>query len=512
MCRVLIVDNEADVRDTLQGILEDGGHKAVAVANESEAILAAMQESFEFACIDVRLHDESKEDESGLRLALALRTLAPQMRIIVLTQYVQTRQIVRAIRYHGAVGFIDKGDVDWHRQVLTTIAETGTEETELPDGSQPDREIPAEETEPPSISQPDGESRLSLFLAPGQPVNIRARGQYVCAVRSKGVPDLSVSEYARLTEIAQANEEHKRFLVMDIGKRIWKTVFESQKEVAEAYLLSSDRGQPLLVHFETPREYLRLPLEFLYRDAAPGHIVLRHPVARFVYDAIPRQVALSPHALALMRELRVLIVASNTPEPIPIDAVDREAKELYRYLSTQQVMPVKVTYIKSEEATYSRLEYEFETERYDIIHYAGHGSFDPSSPGDSCIYLWEKENKQGDVVEMTADQLQLFLQVSPPRLVYLNCCSGMDTACEDELLDDDFLGLADAVVHAGVPSVLGFRWPVSDKGAKDFALAFYESLLGQGSPEIAAWQARRKLWRGDKDDPTWLSPILIHQQ
>jgi hypothetical protein len=44
------------------------------------------------------------------------------------------------------------------------------------------------------------------------------------------------------------------------------------------------------------------------------------------------------------------------------------------------------------------------------------------------------------------------------------------------------------------------------------ALAFYRSLLEQGSPEIALWSARCELAALDKDDLTWLSPILIHQE
>ncbi|MCP4529548.1 MAG: CHAT domain-containing protein [Aestuariibacter sp.] len=92
----------------------------------------------------------------------------------------------------------------------------------------------------------------------------------------------------------------------------------------------------------------------------------------------------------------------------------------------------------------------------------------------------------------------------------MSSCYGTASGDDAALLDDDFLGLADAVVQAGVPSVLGFRWPVSDDGARKLALAFYRSLLEQGSPEIALWSARCEL-SIDRNDTTWLSPILIHQ-
>jgi CHAT domain-containing protein len=111
---------------------------------------------------------------------------------------------------------------------------------------------------------------------------------------------------------------------------------------------------------------------------------------------------------------------------------------------------------------------------------------------------------------MKAAELKILLDRSEARFVYLSSCYGTAMGNERALLDDDFLGLADAVAQAGVPSVLGFRWPVSDAGAPKLALAFYRSLLEQGSPEIALWSARCEL-AVNRNDTTWLSPILIHQ-
>ena len=112
---------------------------------------------------------------------------------------------------------------------------------------------------------------------------------------------------------------------------------------------------------------------------------------------------------------------------------------------------------------------------------------------------------------MKATELKLLLEQSGARLVYLSCCYSTTAAGEVALLDDDFLGLADAAVQAGVPSVLGFRWPVADDGARRLALTFYQSLLDQGRPDVALFKARREL-AIDRNEPTWLSPILIHQE
>jgi CHAT domain-containing protein len=115
------------------------------------------------------------------------------------------------------------------------------------------------------------------------------------------------------------------------------------------------------------------------------------------------------------------------------------------------------------------------------------------------------------VEAMSAGELKRLLQDSEVRFAYLSCCYGAATGAQTALLDDDFLGIVDAVIQAGVPSALGYRWPVSDAGAPRLTRAFYESLLKQGSPEIALWQARRELAGLNRNDSTWLSPILIHQ-
>lgn len=527
-CKVLVVDDKADVRDTLQGVLGDEGYDVQAVKNEGEALQAATQQVFDFACVDVRLHDGGPPDESGMSLALALPTRKnPRIRIILLTQYVQTHQIVRAIRYEGAVGFVDKTDADWCQRVLDTIARVCREESEPPEC------VMTEGKPTPALSLASGETRLAFSLVAGQPIGIRAHGQFVCSQRSSRVLKVPLERYARRTErawkhdarlrkggqpqatpsrhirLAQESVDNERDSIKGIGQDLWETFFEGHKEVLQAYERADDRGKSLSLHFEAPREYLRLPFELLFAPKLSNYVVLQHPVSRFVYDAVPRREALSSHTLGLIRELRVLIVASNVGDPI--DAVDAECTYLKKYLDTHGVTPVKTTLILSEQATCDRFRHEIETNHYHIIHYAGHGSYDPSSPEKSALYFRKKGDEQGDPVPMTADQLMSLLRDSETRLVYLSCCEGSAAGSEAALLEDDFLGLADAVVQAGVPSVLGFRWPVSDSRARDFAKAFYTSLLDRGNPETAVWKARCELAEADRDELTWLSPILIHQ-
>jgi len=489
MCRILVVDNIPDFRTTLSGLLTDAGHTVRSAANEGEALTAVMQEPFDFALIDVRLHEEGEADESGLSLAMALRTLKPQVRIIMLTRYVRTRQIVRAVRYLGVVDFIDKTP-DVGEQVLKAIAAA------------------CKEVERPKFERAGDATQLALSFAVGQPLVVRSHGRHVCCTRTSRTVQVDVEHYARKTDLARQDPANLRFQVAEIGCDLWRGIFADHPEAERAYVEARAKSRSLSLLFEAPREFLRLPLEFLRSDNPPEYLILQHPLARFVYDATPKREAISPHMLALTQKLRVLIIASNT-EP-PIDGVDAETTELHEYLKRQDFIPLSVKLIPTKDATYQRVREELRKRSYDIIHYAGHGLYKAESPEESSLYFWADENKQGDVVPMRATELKMLLERSGARLVYLSSCYGTATGGKVALLDDDFLGLADAVAQAGVPSVLGFRWPVSDDGATKLALAFYRSLLEQGSPEVALWSARCEL-AIDRDDTTWLSPILVHQ-
>ena len=492
MCKILIVDDQCDVRNTLAGFLADHGYSVRVVADEGTALAAVTQEGFDFACVDVRLHDGGEEDESGLSLAMALRTFKSQIRIILFTRYARTNQVVRAIRYYGAVGFVDKGETDWCQQVLETITK-----------------VCSEETGQPNLAGTEGNTRLTLSLTTGQPLGIRTQGHFVCSLRSWRVLRIPLERYVRRTELARKDRTNLRFRVEGIGSDLWQDTFVEQPEACNVYLEARGTSQTLSLLFETSREFLRLPLEFIRSENPPDYLLLQHPLSRFIYNAVPRRQAISPGMLALTRELRVLIIASNTKPPI--GGVDREAQALCDYLTGQNYIPVRVKLVPTDQATYAQVRQELHECSYDIVHYAGHGHFEPESPEESSLYFWSGQNKQGHVMPMKASALRLLLENSEASLVYLSCCQGTSTGSQVALLNDDFLGLADAIVQAGVPSVLGVRWPVSDCGARRFARAFYESLLRQGSPEIAVWQARRELAQ-NRNDPTWLSPILIHQQ
>jgi NtrC-family two-component system response regulator AlgB len=100
--RVLVVDDEANIRKTLSVCLETDGHDVVAVSNFQDAVSEVSRRSFEAVFVDLRLGAAS-----GLDLIPALLAVAPWLKIIVITAYASIETAVEAMR-RGATDYIPK--------------------------------------------------------------------------------------------------------------------------------------------------------------------------------------------------------------------------------------------------------------------------------------------------------------------------------------------------------------------------------------------------------------------
>ena len=79
MCKILVVEDRPDYLSTLAGSLMDCGDYVVnSATNEGSALAIALEEEPDFAVIDVHLHGDDPDDESGLSLALALQNDHPR--------------------------------------------------------------------------------------------------------------------------------------------------------------------------------------------------------------------------------------------------------------------------------------------------------------------------------------------------------------------------------------------------------------------------------------------------
>jgi two-component system, NtrC family, response regulator AlgB len=100
--RILVVDDEKNIRTTLALCLEGAGCAVAAVATCDAALAALQREHFDVAFLDLRL-----AEESGLELIPKLLALRGELAIVVITAYATVETAVLAMR-RGAYDYLQK--------------------------------------------------------------------------------------------------------------------------------------------------------------------------------------------------------------------------------------------------------------------------------------------------------------------------------------------------------------------------------------------------------------------
>src|SRR4030066_872356 len=113
--RILIVDDDENIRKVLAAILEDEGYSVESVDTAKKGIEKSETAFYNLALLDVRL-----PDMEGIDLLPKLRETKPKMRKIIITGYPTLQNAVGAVN-KGADAFVMKPfDVE---KMLITIKE-----------------------------------------------------------------------------------------------------------------------------------------------------------------------------------------------------------------------------------------------------------------------------------------------------------------------------------------------------------------------------------------------------
>src|SRR5689334_21465792 len=101
---ILIVDDEADIRELVAGILEDEGHGTRVAKNSDEALAAIAARRPSLVFLDIWLQG-SKID--GLQLLAAVKEQHPELPVVMIAGKGNIETAVSAIKL-GAYDFIEK--------------------------------------------------------------------------------------------------------------------------------------------------------------------------------------------------------------------------------------------------------------------------------------------------------------------------------------------------------------------------------------------------------------------
>lgn len=189
--------------------------------------------------------------------------------------------------------------------------------------------------------------------------------------------------------------------------------------------------------------------------------------------------------VSLRLPLRVLLVIGAQTGGINV----REEKRVVESLQVRPQVEVEVATLgENDGVTLSQLK-ETLAQGWHIVHYVGHSGIDEDGTGWTLL-----RDEYGDEVHVAADEFTKALSLNrKARLVVLNSCQS--------------LGVAQALVEAGVQAVIAMRTDIDDYDAHKFSEGVYASLLGEVEPgriDIAT-----QLGRAALQPPLDAAPILF---
>jgi two-component system, NtrC family, nitrogen regulation response regulator NtrX len=101
---ILVVDDEADIRDLVAGILQDEGYTARTARNSDEALSAIVSRRPGLVFLDIWLQGSRMD---GLQLLGAVKQEHPELPVVMISGHGNIETAVAAIK-HGAYDFIEK--------------------------------------------------------------------------------------------------------------------------------------------------------------------------------------------------------------------------------------------------------------------------------------------------------------------------------------------------------------------------------------------------------------------
>jgi len=113
--KILVVDDDENIRKTLSTILKNEGYAVDVAQNGSEAIKKTAASAYNVALIDIRL-----PDMEGIEILTKMKNAVPKTRKIIITGYPTLKNAVAAVNKNADAYLMKPVDID---KLLETIRE-----------------------------------------------------------------------------------------------------------------------------------------------------------------------------------------------------------------------------------------------------------------------------------------------------------------------------------------------------------------------------------------------------
>jgi two-component system, NtrC family, response regulator HydG len=100
--RLLIVDDELSVRDSLSKWFREEGYEVAASENASDALTQLARQRWDAALVDIKMRGTD-----GIELQRRMHEIAPEMIVIIMTGYASVETAVAALK-NGAYDYVTK--------------------------------------------------------------------------------------------------------------------------------------------------------------------------------------------------------------------------------------------------------------------------------------------------------------------------------------------------------------------------------------------------------------------
>jgi hypothetical protein len=240
-------------------------------------------------------------------------------------------------------------------------------------------------------------------------------------------------------------------------------------------------------------ELVDLPWEFLYDRQRDRFVCLsRHtPLVRYLELPDP------PRPLTVQPPLHVLAMIASPSDYDQLD-VDDEWGKLQGALGELQATG-QVTLDRVQPATMDALQQYLRRGNYHILHFIGHGGFDPQAQAGVLVC----EDQTGRGRRVNGAQLGWLLSDHDPlRLAVLNACEGARADATDP-----FAGVAQGLLRQGLPAVVAMQFEITDQAAITFARELYAA-VADNYPLDAALAEARKAILNQGNQTEWATPVL----
>jgi tetratricopeptide (TPR) repeat protein len=305
---------------------------------------------------------------------------------------------------------------------------------------------------------------------------------------------LSALAQAARASAPPAEDLHARF-----GRLLYAAVFAGEVGALwQKRRSSSRRGRlPLVVQIdpERARPLLNLPWEYLHDEKGFLALDKRVRLARRPWgmDAEPQEALYEPLRLLVMIAAPLGLGDQGTLNPTREEELILEATAPARRAGLAQI---EFTPNGSLEALEAAL-LDFDPH---ILHFTGHGAFDPLHDRGSLLM----EDTQG--CERSVPNAEFAGALERARALRLVTLSACQTAVHAQA--GGFADLGPRLLLGGIPAVLAMQHSVPDRSATALAGAFYKAVAGGEPLDEALWEGRQEMKRSSPNQVDFATPVL----